>query len=229
MENIKKSNFLKPFVDGIFYKNPVLSLFMGLTLAVIATSRVEIAVVISFVVLVDLILSNFFISLFRKHLTRISSYILDTIISAGVATIACILIDRLAPGLMNATEAKYSIVLFLVIPFVATNSVAIAKCKDDLDRSLVETLGDALGSAIGFGLVLVIISLIREILSSGAITIIGFHGGVHKGVLWDSSKFSINLMANPFGGLLCVGLFSGIHLTVVKFLENKRKEKEEVK
>lgn len=222
MEN--KSNFKKTFVDSLFYKTPILSLFMGLTLVVIATNRVETSLIISVIVFVDLLISNLIISLLKGKLTRISSYILDTLISATVAMIFQILLDKFATGLMNADEAKYSILLFAVVPFVATNSIAIAKCKDDLNRGILDTFADALGSGISFAILLIVIALIREILSTGAITFVSFSGKVSQGKLWDSSKFSLSLMSRPFGGLLLVGLFSGLALTFIKKHEEKEKE-----
>lgn len=224
---MKKNNlFLKSFVNSLFFKNPVLSLFMGLTLVVIATTRVEIALIISLIVLVDLLLSNIIISLLRKYLGKISSYILDTIISATVAVIFSILIDRLIPGFLNAEESKYSLVLFGVIPFISTNSIAIAKCEDDLERGFVETLGDAIGSAISFLVVTVVIALIREILISGSITWTLIDGKIAKWTLWDSKVFSISIMSNPFGGILLVGMFSGIHLYYVNKVKSKQKLEE---
>lgn len=229
MDNeIVKPNLRKTFVDSLFYKSPILSLFMGLTLAVIATTRVQIALIISLIVCVDLIFSNLIISLFRKNLTRITSYILDTIISAGIAMIAEILFDKLCPGFLNASESKYSIVLFAVIPFIATNSIAIEKCRDDLSRSISETLVDACGSAISFTVLLVLISVIREVLSSGAITFVSAKGNISQLKLFDTSKFSISVMAKPFGGILLCGLFTGLHLTLVKLLSKKDNNEEAI-
>ena len=224
MEN--KKGFLRSFVDGLFFNNPVLSLFLGLTLAVIATARVQAALAIGAIVVLVLLITNLILSLLRKNLSKVTAAVVAAIISAGLSTIAMILVGKFFGFLTQAEPTKYSIALLPIIPFVAVTSLVVQKSEDILSRDFTDTLGDTLGSALGFFLVLVLISLIREVLASGAITFVKADTTVAQLTLWDASKFIIGMMGNTFGGLLLVGLFSGLHLAIISFIK-KPAQKEE--
>lgn len=224
MEN--KKGFLRSFVDGLFFNNPVLSLFLGLTLAVIATARVQAALAIGAIVVFVLLITNLILSLLRKDLSKVTAAVVALIISAGLSTIAMILVGKFFGFLTQAEPTKYSIALLPIIPFVAVTSLVVQKSEDILSRDFTDTLGDTLGSALGFFLVLVLISLIREVLTSGAITFVKADTTVAQLAFWDASKFKIGMMGNTFGGLLLVGLFSGLHLAIISFIK-KPAQKEE--
>ena len=224
MEN--KKGFLRSFVDGLFFNNPVLSLFLGLTLAVIATARVQAALAIGAIVVLVLLITNLILSLLRKNLSKVTAAVVAAIISAGLSTIAMILVGKFFVFLTQAEPTKYSIALLPIIPFVAVTSLVVQKSEGILSRDFTDTLGDTLGSALGFFLVLVLISLIREVLASGAITFVKADTTVAQLALWDASKFKIGMMSNTFGGLLLVGLFSGLHLAIISFIK-KPAQKEE--
>ena len=224
MEN--KKGFLRSFVDGLFFNNPVLSLFLGLTLAVIATARVQAALAIGAIVVLVLLITNLILSLLRKNLSKVTAAVVAAIISAGLSTIAMILVGKFFGFLTQAEPTKYSIALLPIIPFVAVTSLVVQKSEDILSRDFTDTLGDTLGSALGFFLVLVLISLIREVLASGAITFVKADTTVAQLALWDASKFKIGMMSNTFGGLFLVGLFSGLHLAIISF-SKKPAQKEE--
>lgn len=224
MEN--KKGFLRSFVDGLFFNNPVLSLFLGLTLAVISTARVQAALAIGAIVVLVLLITNLILSLLRKNLSKVTAAVVAAIISAGLSTIAMILVGKFFGFLTQAEPTKYSIALLPIIPFVAVTSLVVQKSEDILSRDFTDTLGDTLGSALGFFLVLVLISLIREVLASGAITFVKADTTVAQLALWDASKFKIGMMSNTFGGLLLVGLFSGLHLAIISFIK-KPAQKEE--
>ena len=221
-----KKGFLRSFVDGLFFNNPVLSLFLGLTLAVIATARVQAALAIGAIVVLVLLITNLILSLLRKNLSKVTAAVVAAIISAGLSTIAMILVGKFFGFLTQAELTKYSIALLPIIPFVAVTSLVVQKSEDILSRDFTDTLGDTLGSALGFFLVLVLISLIREVLASGAITFVKADTTVAQLALWDASKFKIGMMSNTFGGLLLVGLFSGLHLAIISFIK-KPAQKEE--
>ena len=221
-----KKGFLRSFVDGLFFNNPVLSLFLGLTLAVIATARVQAALAIGAIVVLVLLITNLILSLLRKNLSKVTAAVVAAIISAGLSTIAMILVGKFFGFLTQAELTKYSIALLPIIPFVAVTSLVVQKSEDILSRDFTDTLGDTLGSALGFFLVLVLISLIREVLASGAITFVKADTTVAQLALWDASKFKIGMMSNTFGGLFLVGLFSGLHLAIISFIK-KPAQKEE--
>lgn len=221
-ENQTKIGFGKAFVDGLYLKNPLLSLSLGLTLAVLATSRVEEALIVSLIVLVSLFCSQLVLSLLRKHLDRVGAFLLASLVSAGISTIALILFDNLMPSLISPKTSSSAIVLYGVVPFVSTSSLVLAKSEDALSRPLSASLGDALGSGMGYLLVLTIISLFREIISTGAISFVFQDGLTYGPLLWDRKVFSISLFGRPFGGFFCVALWMSLHGWILNHQEEKR-------
>jgi electron transport complex protein RnfE len=228
MEN-ENISFGKAFLNGLFFKNPLLTLYLGLTLAIIATTRVEIAFFVAVIALIDIFCTQLIVSLLRKQLTKISAFILAAIISAGIATIFTILIDNLLPGLVTPAEGydQFAVVLYSVVPFVATTSLVLGKTEDTLSQKTSTTIADSLGSGLGFLLALVILAVIREILATGAISFVTNSGNVFGPVLFKKAPAA--LFAKPFGGFLLAGLFCGLHGTILACINKKQEKKEEVK
>lgn len=211
---------LKIFIDGLYVKNPVLSLFLGLTLAVLATTCLSNAVVISLIVLVSLVITEFVISLLRNKIDHFVSCLIAILICAFTSTLVSFLLAAFYPSIGLETYSDYSNTLVTgVVPFAAVSSIYLFKGKEALTLKPGEALADSIGSGLGFLFALCLIAFFREILATGELAFSfpdGTQGYVH---LFD---FTIPFLAQPFGGLLFTGLFSGFHGCVVGYINNKR-------
>jgi len=215
MENEKKPSFGKTFLDALYVKNPVFSLFLGLTIALLATNRLQTAFIVGLIVFVDLLLTESIVSLLRNHLGKAGAYLLSSALSAGFATLGGILVSNTMGYLIDAKTASDSLVeiLTVLVPFAATSSLVLAKSEDALTRPFALTLADSLGSGLGYLLALLVLALFREFLATGGVTFIGPDRLSYGPMLKNFPK--ISLLAKPFGGFLFAGLFSGIHGSIV--------------
>ncbi len=188
----KKKKLWHYFINGIILENPILILMIGLC-PVLATSTTAkdalgMGVATSFV----LICSNIVVSLVRKFIPdtmRIPIFI--TIISTFV-TIVDYVMQAYVPSLYR--------VLGVFVPLIVVNCIILGRAEAFAYRhSVFESILDAFGKAIGFTLVLVIMGIFREYLSTASIF------GITIG-----PRFLINypilFMLFPPGAFLLIGL-----------------------
>lgn len=210
----------KIFIDGLYVKNPVLSLFLGLTIAVLGTTCLSNAIAVSVIVLVTLVITEVATSLLRNKVDYFISCIIAVLISAMMSTLATFLLAAFYPSIGLESYSDYSNTLVTgVIPFVAVSSIYLCKGKEALELKPNEALADSFGSGLGFLFALCIIAFFREILATGELSF-SFPDGTQLYVhLFD---FTMPIFAQPFGGLLFTGLVSGFHGCVVGYINNKR-------
>ena len=225
MEQTKKG-FLASFLDGLYFNNPVLSLFLGLTLAVLATTRFQTALCVGLLTLVILFLSVLAVSLCHSFLNKIGATIFAAIISACLSTLTILLLVAYAPKLIDADNEK-ALALLTLVPFISVTSLVLVKGQESLDHTLEDNLGDALGSGIGFLLALVVIGFVRELLATGSITFTALDGTASTWTAWKG--WTLSILAQPFGGFFLVAIFSGIHLTIIEMKKHKAPVAEEAK
>jgi Na+-translocating ferredoxin:NAD+ oxidoreductase subunit E len=221
MENQRKTSFGTAFLNGLFFENPVLSLFLGLSVAVLATGTFENALVMSLLIFIDLLVTVCLVSAFRNLLSKTGAFLMAALLSAGIASIASYVLYAFFPSIMVAGYFPYANTLILAFaPFVATSSLVFTKAADALNRRFLESFADALGSGLGYLLALCLVGLLREITGTGELTFtvegVGqyyvtiFHGGV-------------SLLGGLFGGYLYLGLIAGLHGTIVAALNRHKK------
>ena len=208
----KKKSALNIFLDGLLYKNPILSLFLGIAVAVLVSSQLEVALLAGAVVLVDLLITSCVVGALRKHLDKITAALVALFISAGIAASFVMVFTKFAA---NAS------ILLAAVPFVATTSIVIEKSEEHLSRSVKETLIDSLGSGLGFIIAIAIVAVICEFFGTGGINFNVFSGADKVTIL---SK-PISYLAKPFGGLLVTGVVCGIFNCVMNIIVS-RKEKQ---
>ena len=120
---MKKRNVLLTFFDGIYLKNPVFSLFLGLTLAVICTTSFQSSLYIAGIVLVDMLVVELFIAIFRKHLGKLSSYVIAALLSATISVLATMLLESwYAFIVIEGLSVWTNCIIASFIPFIATTS-----------------------------------------------------------------------------------------------------------
>ncbi|MDD3113545.1 MAG: electron transport complex subunit RsxE [Candidatus Izemoplasmatales bacterium] len=160
-----KDNFFKGFIK----ENPLLVSVLGLCPALAVTTKIENAIGMGFAVLFVLVLSNLLVSLvtFRPKLrelvmpVRIPVYI---VLIASLVVIVEMLMKAFLPELFQS--------LGLFIPLIVVNCIIFGRAEAYAgDHKPGESVIDGAGMAIGFTLAIILISLIREVLGAGQITI----------------------------------------------------------
>lgn len=156
---------LERFIQGILPENPVYRQLLGLCPTLAVTNGLKPALTMTVAVGFVLLCANVIVSLIRNLLKPHLRIVVFTLTIATFVTI----VDRVLAAYMY----QMSKTLGPYIPLIIVNCIIICRCEVVASRQSVFTAAsDALGQALGFGLALVSIAVVREILGTG--TIAGF-------------------------------------------------------
>ncbi|UZK03823.1 electron transport complex subunit E [Venatoribacter cucullus] len=149
-------------LDGLWKNNPALVQLLGLCPLLAVTGSVVNALGLGLATMLVLVGSNFSVSLIRNHVpdaVRLPAFVM---IIASFVTVAELV--------MQAFTYELYEVLGIFIPLIVTNCIILGRadafaCKNPILPSVV----DGVMMALGFGLVLVLLGAMREILGQGVI------------------------------------------------------------
>lgn len=197
------------FLTGIIKENPVLVMLLGLCPVVPATTSIINAIMMFFAVLFVLFFSNLIISSIKKIVPneiRIPVYI---VIIATLVTIIDLLLKAFAPAVSNS--------LGVFIPLITVNCIILGRAEAFASKnSIVDSLLDALGMALGFGLACLSIAIFREFLGTGGFTLTNPFNS-EQSISWLPLKdFAMPVMVQGIGGFLSFGLAIGVFTLCIK-------------
>lgn len=157
-----KSGYGKIMKDGIVDNNPVIVQTVGLCSVLGVSTSLANGLGMGIAVIVVLTLSNVVISLLRNFIpdkVRIPSYI---VVIATFVTLVEMLLQAYIPVLYSS--------LGLFIPLIVVNCIILARAEGFASKhNPAQSFVDGIANGIGFTLVIVILSIIREILAAGEI------------------------------------------------------------
>ena len=196
------------FIQGILPENPVYRQLLGLCPTLAVTSGLKPALTMAVAVGAVLLSANIIISLIRNLLKPHLRIVVFTLTIATFVTI----VDRLLAAYlfqMSKTLGPY-------IPLIIVNCIIICRCEVCASRQpVVAAAADAVGQATGFGLALISIAAIREILGTGMLA--GFQVMPSDWPQWV-------IMVLPPGAFLTFGLL----LALVNWIDSVRSKKAEL-
>lgn len=147
---------------SIIERNPIALLVLGICSALAVTSQVKTALVMSVCVTLVTAFSSFTISLVR---TRIPGSVRIGIQITVIATLV-ILIDQLLKAYSFDLSKKLSIYVGLII----TNCIVMGRAEGfAMANPPVSSFLDGIGNGLGYGFVLLTVSIVRELLGSGTV------------------------------------------------------------
>ena len=151
--------------DPVFNKNPVLLQVLGICSALAITNSVKTSLIMCLALTSVLVFSNVSISLIRHHIPNSVRIIVQmTIIATGV-----IVVDEV----LQAFAPDASRVLSVFVSLIVTNCIVLGRAEAFATQNGVfDSFLDAIGNGLGFSLVLIAVSAIRELFGSG--TLLGF-------------------------------------------------------
>ena len=200
--------------DGLFYQNPVLVQLLGMCSCMAVTTTLFNGLGMGLSVTAILICSNVVISLLRRLIPskiRIAAYI---VIIAGFVTMVDLLLQAFLPALSNS--------LGVFIPLIVVNCIILGRAEAFASKNGVAASAlDGLFQGLGYTMVTVVMSVIRELLGNGT-----FGAGVFgDGIRLIPAGYPALLMILPFGGFLTLGCLIAFSQWALK----KRQEKEKAK
>lgn len=198
------SKVISEFIRGIVKDNPIFGLVLGLCPTLAVTTSVENAIGMAAGTAFVLVCSNIFISVLRKQIPQSVRLPIYIIVIATFVTMVDMLMEAYTPPLHRS--------LGIFIPLIVVNCIIIGRAEAYASRNTVfYSIIDALGSSVGFLLVLVTIGGIRELLGSGAIALFGTK-------LVEIPIEPATFMILPPGAFLTIGVL----MAIVNYSKAKR-------
>ena len=196
---------LERFIQGILPENPVYRQLLGLCSTLAVTNGLKPALTMAAAVMFVLLSANVIISAIRNLLKPHLRIVVFTLTIATFVTV----VDRFLAAYMY----QMSKALGPYIPLIIVNCIIICRCEVCASRqSVLTAAADAVGQSIGFGLALVSIAVVREILGTGMLA-----GKTRMPASWPSWT----IMVLPPGAFLTFGLLLGL----INWIDSARSRK----
>ena len=198
MANDKQISLGQTFFDGIWEKNPVFALLLGMCPTLAVTTTVAAALTMGASVLFVLICSNIVISLMRNLLKPHLRILMFTLTISVFVTIADLALKAYLPD-MSAKLGPF-------IPLIIVNCLIICRAEACASKNgIIVSITDAIGNGIGFTLTLAVLAGIRELIATGEILGITILANAETGG-WYTPWAA---MAMPVGAFVTLGLLLG--------------------
>jgi len=212
---------MKKFFTGLVLDNPVFGLFLGICSTLAITINLNNAFGMGFSVIVILMASNVVISAIRKITPdeiRIPVYI---VVIATLVKAVELLIRAYAPAV--------DIALGVFIPLIVVNCIILGRAEAFASKNgIAASAWDGFSMGIAYTLGLVVMSLSREILATGMVTMTNpFNDTLIFSLKLIPAEYNISMFSQPVGAFLTFALIAA---AVVAFKDKvEAKEKKEAK
>lgn len=201
----EKQSKWKIFTAGIIRENPVLRLVLGCCSALAITTTVSGALGMGLSMTFVLVCSNIVISALRKAIpdkVHLPCYI---VIIAAFVTIVQMVLQAYVPDLYQ------SLGVFLAL--IVVNCIILARAESFASKNKVLPAAlDGICQGIGYTLVLLVMSAIREFLGSGSLA----------GQQIFPSEYGVMMLTLPVGGFLTLGCL----IALMQWARDKAEKKE---
>ncbi len=195
--------------DPLMNNNPITLQVLGICSALAVTVKADTAVVMTIAVIFVLSMSNTIISLLRNLIpTRVRIIVMLSVIASLV-----ILTDQILQAFMYDMSKQLSVFVGLII----TNCIIMGRAEAfAMQNKPSQAFLDGLGNALGYGMILITVSIFREILGSG--TLFGFQ--LIPAALYNSGYVNNGLMVLSPGAFIILGLIIWVQRTISNIEEN---------
>jgi Na+-transporting NADH:ubiquinone oxidoreductase subunit D len=189
--------------DPLSESNPITIQVLGICSALAITVQLQQAVIMSLSVLFVMIGANVLVSLLRNLIPDRIRIIVQLVIIASLV----IIVDEVLKAYQPDISEKLSVFVGLII----TNCIIMGRLEAfALANKPGPSVFDAIGNAMGYAWVLLVVSIVREIFGSGAISLPGMGQVKFLPQDWFVSSGGFyennNLMILPPMALIVVGI-----------------------
>lgn len=190
--------------------NPVIVQVLGICSALAVTAKLKPAFVMALSVIAVTALSNLVISLLRNTIPSRIRIIVQLVIVAALV----ILVDQILKAYVFDVSKQLSVFVGLII----TNCIIMGRLEAfAMTNKPFPSILDGLGNGVGYGLILIIVGFVRELLGSG--TLWGFE--VIPAWVYEHGYTNNGLIILPPMALIIVGIIIWVHRSRNKSLQEK--------
>lgn len=193
--------------------NPIAVQVLGICSALAVTAKLEPAIVMGLSVTAVTAFANVILSLLRNTIpTRIRIIVQLVVVAALV-----IIVDQVLKAFVYDVSKQLSVYIALII----TNCIIMGRIEAfALANKPWPSFLDGIGNGLGYGLILVVVAFVRELLGSGSL--FGLRIIPESWYLQNGGCYANNgLMIMPAMALILVGLIIWIHRSANKELIEK--------
>ena len=206
------ANKLKTFTKGFFIENPLLVLNIGLCSSLGVTTSIFNGLGMGVGMTFVLVMSEIVISIFRKLIPSAIRLPVFITVIAAFTTIVQLVLNAYVESLYNA--------LGVFIPLIVVNCIIMGRVEAFASKNKVgDSILDALGMGIGYTIVLLVISLIRELLGGGTL----FAGTALK-IEVIPEAYRIGIFNSAPGGFLVFGILAACLQAWKEYQKNKAEQ-----
>lgn len=200
------SNLKETILNPIFKGNPITVLILGICSSLAVTVELKGALVMALSVTIVTAVSSFVCSIIRKTIPNRVRIIVQLVVVA----LMVILVDQVLKAYAFAVSKQLSVYIGLII----TNCIVMGRIEAfALGNKPIPSLLDGMANGLGYGLILVIVAFVRELLGSG--TLFGVP------VLSAIGYTNNGLMILPPMALILLGCVVWVHRSIDKSLQEK--------
>lgn len=200
------------FKDGVLTSNPLFVSLLGLCPSLAITDKFMNAIGMTFAFFFVLLLSNVVISLLRKIIPneiRIPVYI---IIVATFVTCIALLMEAYTPELYSN--------LSTFINLIVVNCIILGRAEAFASKNSVGASAmDAVGQSVGYGIGLLIIAFIREVLGTQSLTLSNPFDATQSFTIPLLTNYKIELFSSSAGAFITLAIV----LAVIAAITNRKK------
>lgn len=168
MSNEKEALFspknMKLLTNPLGAQNPVTILVLGICSALAVTAKLEPAIVMGISVTIVTAFSNLVMSLIRNSVPPRIRIIVQLVVVAALV----IVVDQVLKAFAYEVSKQLSVFVGLII----TNCIIMGRIEAfALGNKPWPSFLDGIGNGLGYGMILVIVAFVRELLGSGTLTL----------------------------------------------------------
>ncbi|MDN6179668.1 MAG: NADH:ubiquinone reductase (Na(+)-transporting) subunit D [Halomonas subglaciescola] len=146
----------------IIQNNPIALQILGICSALAVTTSMGVSLVMAVAVIFVTSLSNFFVSLIRNHIPSSIRIIVQMTIIASLV----IVVDQILKAYAYEMSKQLSVFVGLII----TNCIVMGRAEGfAMTNSPGLSFLDGVGNGLGYGLILMLVGFVRELLGSGSV------------------------------------------------------------
>ncbi|CUH74931.1 Na(+)-translocating NADH-quinone reductase subunit D [Tritonibacter multivorans] len=158
MAHKRREMLIDPLVDN----NPITLQVLGICSALAVTSSLQVAFVMSIAVTLVTAFSSMFISMIRNQIPSSIRIIVQMVIIASLV----ILVDQM----LKAFAFEISKTLSVFVGLIITNCIVMGRAEAfAMKNGPIDSFIDGIGNGLGYGLILMLVGVIRELFGSGSL------------------------------------------------------------
>ncbi|MBE6143851.1 MAG: electron transport complex subunit RsxE [Erysipelotrichaceae bacterium] len=214
-EKENKVSLKAVFKDGVLLSNPLFVSLLGLCPALAITTKFMNAIGMTIAFFLVLLASNVVISLLRNLIPgeiRIPVYI---IIVATFVTCVALLMEAFTPELYSN--------LSTFINLIVVNCIILGRAEAFASKNtVVASTIDAMGQSLGYGLGLLVIALIREVLGTQSLTFSNPFNAAQSYTIPLLTNFKIEFFNSSAGAFVTLAIVLAVIAAITNATSKKK-------